>query len=176
MALSPELKDAVTHIQSHAEGMRAVLTLADAIGNVQALEQLAAEAESRKGAATGELDGILAKITESKADLSKARDDIAAAKKQASEIVAKARDEASGIRVDAEAAGRKSADGILATAQKDKADTLASINVLKADLADVNAAITAAEADLANLKAEARETIKRADEARAYLANLAKTQ
>ena len=48
MSLDLEVKTAVQYLRDHAQGMRAVLTVADAIDDIAKLEQLAQEASNRK--------------------------------------------------------------------------------------------------------------------------------
>lgn len=106
--LSPELQDAVNHIQSHAHQLRAIITIADAVTSIKALEQAANEAENRKASieewtrkAEANRQSVLTAIDAANADLDQTRKAIAEAKAKAHEdaVKAKAKAEAEAQRI-----------------------------------------------------------------------------
>lgn len=173
MALSPALKDAVNNVRSQAEKMQAIITIADELDKIGGLEQAAAEAEGRKVTAEADLKDVKAKIEVEQANLAGATKKVADAKDKAAKII----DDANAEAADIVAQARQ--DAATATA-KGKADADAALDKIKAQataatgkLADINAAIDEATKKLEATRAEEAEVMKRAAEAKAYLAKLA---
>lgn len=174
--LSPDLKDAVNHLQSHAQGLKAVITVADAIGSIEALEQLAAEAVNRKEAADAALARAQASLISVEASLQDVRQSAEALKKNADDAVTSAVRKSDDLVRDAE----KKAAGIIdqaiadttarvAAAIKQRSEELAVLDgevlTLTEQKATLAAAIEAQTATLADLE-------DRAEKARKYLSRL----
>ncbi len=178
MSLSPDLKDAVNHLQSHAQGLKAVIAVADAISNIAALEQLAAEAVNRKDAADAALAKAKAALVAAEADLQDAKQAAEKVKKASTDNAAKSATKADDLVRDAE----KKAAGIInqaiadstarvATAIKDRSDELAGI---EANLAAGKADREALDADIIVKSGEVADLESRAAKARKYLDKLTK--
>lgn len=172
MALSPELKDAVNHVQSHAEGMRAVLTIADEIDKIGTLETLATEAERRKAAADADVSAVQGHLKEVEAKADKAKADITKAKEQAKQIVADANEKAAGIIAKAQADASNRASEILTEVQSRKDVVLKEIEDEIERLEGIKADVSVETDKLRGLRSESAEVTQRADEAKAYLSKL----
>ena len=177
MALSPEVKDAANHIQSHADGLRAIITLAEFVADTTALEQLAAETESRRASAASDLEAVTAELTKAKASVDRAKDAAKAAeadvKVEVEKLIAKAKDDAAAIETKANASATRIISDANATAAQAKVVADGEVQAAKAALSLVNADIAAAKDTLAETEAQTQALIAKADEARAYLAKLA---
>lgn len=173
MALSPEIKDAANHIQSHAQGLEAIITLAAFVVDISTLEQLATEAENRKATAQAELDAAKAETDKAKDAAAKAKEKIKEAEDRAAEIVGNAHAEAGNIIGKANGDAKATAAKAEAAAAQRKVEADGEVQAAKAALALVNADIATARETLAELEAQTAEVTKRADDARAYLAKLA---
>lgn len=173
MALSSELRDAVNQISSHAHQLRAILTIADAVHDIEALEREAAEAENRTAAAKVALTSVEADTAETVKALAKAKAGIDEANARAKSIVAQATGEGDEIKRRAEveadsiiASARAGIDGKIATASKELEALKAEIAKLSAQKAELDSLIEAGVV-------LAHELENRADKARKYLAGLA---
>ena len=173
MALTSELKDAANHILSHAQGIEATLVLARAVEKTNLIEQAATEADRRATAAKSAKAAAEKGLAEVEASIGKAKDQLAEiralgrqakadADKQASEIVAKAKADATAEQ-----------DSIRAGAQKGLDDLRRQAAGAQADLDAVKAEIVVQQNKLKAVKAEQAAVVKSADEARAYLKSLA---
>lgn len=173
MSLDPKLKDAVNHLQSHAQQMQAVLDVAEAIQSIDDLERMATEAENRKGAATFNLDEIADRVKGKQAELDKAVAGIDEAKDTAKKITADARAEAKKITAKAEA----EAEGIIASA-KTKADVdiergRVAVDEASSELSGIRSKVEQARRDLDGMKAEQAAAEAKRDEAKEFLRNIA---
>jgi hypothetical protein len=169
MPLDPKLKDSVAYLQDHAHGMRAVLDLADAIGDISVLETAANEAEGRRKAALNDLDTEIHKRNATIDDLQQA---VALNTAAAESILSDAKEQAAGIIDKARADALKEVNRVKAAADAD----LAGVNK---QLDDAKAALGDARRDLATVSAERDQAIidrdaAQADEAkaRAFIASL----
>lgn len=174
MLLSPELLDAVNHVQSHAHQMRAIIAIADAVMSIKALEQAANEAENRKAAvektardAEAAHKSVLIAIEAANADLAQTRKAITAAESKATE----AADE---IKAKAQTEAGRIIDEARAGIAKAVADEQAKLDWLRAEVRTHTAALTAGGDERRKLEAEVADLEARADKARAYLAKLTK--
>jgi cell division septum initiation protein DivIVA len=176
MALSPEVKDAVNHIQSHAEGMRAVITLADYVEDVKLLEQNAAEAEGRVKAAEDAEAKLKARIDKATQKAVDAEAAIVADRTAAQEALKKAQSDAADLVAKARADG----DNIVSRAQSDarrvlddaKAERQAVIDGIDADIAAKREDQAAEAAKLKELRAETADLEGRVRRAKEYIASL----
>lgn len=169
MALSPELKDATNHIASHAQGLRAVLTIVDEIERIGGLEQLAAEAESRRDAAlneAGELDRQIAGLRRAADEATAKLDGV---NNQAAAIIADAEAKAGEIV----AGGTVEAEAILEEGRKRLGEIDAEVAARRASLATIDKEIDDAQGKVKALEDEAADVLRRAEEARNYLKTLA---
>jgi chromosome segregation ATPase len=173
MALSPEIKDAINNIESHAAQLQAVLTLADYVKDIGSLEQAASEAENRKTAAQKELDAAKAETEKAKAATLKQVERLQQQEAEAEAVVAKAKEDAEAIAAQANRDAKGITDKARTDADRIKADADAEVQQAKAALSLVKADVAAEQERLADLTAQCEAVIKKADEARAYLANLA---
>lgn len=174
MALDPGLKDAVNYLKSHAHQMQAIIAVANAVTSVATLETLAGEAETRKVAAEAALadyDGQVKKASALLGDLAAKAEE---ARVEAKKLVDDAKAKAAGIIAKASSDGTARGETAEAEARARLGTIEASIETARQDLAIVNDEITAARSVLASTKADTADLVKRADEARAYLASLAK--
>lgn len=172
MALDPKLKDAVSHLQSHAQGMQAVLDVAAAIGDIGTLEQLATEAENRKAAAYVDVDTVNGLLAQAKADLAGTQGAIDDAKSQAVQIIADARNHAAGIVSDAQDAAKNAAADVANTAAGALATVQGQVAKARDTLAAVNSDTDLAKANLDSVSAETLDLEARAQKARDYLSSL----
>lgn len=150
MSLTPELRDAVNHIRSHAEGMRAVLTLADAVGEIEKLEAAANEAEVRKSSASKSADESAGRLADLERRVAEQHTALIEAQSKASSIIAKATAAAADIEKTAQA----EADAIIAKATAGIDDQVVAA---KAALADLDAMIAGRQSALASLDATIAE-------------------
>ncbi len=174
MLLSPELLDAVNHVQSHAHQMRAIIAIADAVTSIKALEQAANEAENRKAAvekttldAEATHKSVLIAIEAANADLDQTHKAVADAKKKATaaadEALAKANAEAQGI-----------IDAARASVTKAIADEQEKLQKVQAMTSTAEEALDTKAATLKDLEAQVVDLEARAERARKYLAKLTK--
>lgn len=176
MPLSPEVRDAVNHVKSHAQQLRAILTLADAVDDVAKLEALAGEADARRvkaEKAAERADNHHDKMVEKSSELAK---EVAAAEKAVGEAQKQVRDILSQAEIDAN--NTKSAAAIEAKALIDAAQ-------VKVDemLAGQDEQIAAKQADIDTLDAaikvktsEADDLDKRVAKAKNYLDRVASVE
>ena len=172
MLLSPELREAVNHIQSHAAGLRAIITIADAVTSIEALEQAANEAENRRAVVekkTSEAEGSL-KATE--INLESALSDLAQTRKAIAAAKAKAHDDAAAVKATAEAQAQGIIDRARASVSKAVEDEQAKLTKVQAELTDTQATLDARTADRMALEAQVTDLEARAERARKYLAKL----
>lgn len=174
MLLSPELLDAVNHVQSHAHQMRAIIAIADAVTSIKALEQAANEAENRKAGieewtreAEANRQSVLAAIDAANVDLDQARKAIAEAKAKAHEDAVKA-------KAKAEAEVQSIIEEARAGISKAVADEQAKLDGLRAEVTTHTAALVAGGEERRNLEAEVTDLEARAAKARNYLDKLTK--
>lgn len=174
MLLSPELREAVNHIQSHAAGLRAVLTIADAVTSIEALEQAANEAENRRQAvekktseAQGSFKAMEINLEAANADLAQTRKAIAEAKKKAAEAANEAL-----AKADADAQGIL--DKARASVSKAVEDEQAKLQKVQAELAVIDGFLEARTAERIALEETVTDLEARADRAKKYLAKLTK--
>jgi hypothetical protein len=169
MALDPKLKDSVAFLRDHAHGMRAVLDLADAIGDISVLENAASEAERRRAAALDDLD---TEIHKRNATLANLEATILSTKATAEGLIDDAKEQAAGIIDAARADALKEANRVKAAADADLAGVTKQLDEAKAALGDVRRELAAvsAERDQAVVDRDAAK----ADEAkaRAFIASL----
>lgn len=172
--LSPELREAVNQIQSHAHQLRAIITIADAVTSIEALEQAANEAENRKAAvektardAEAAHKSVLIAIDAANADLAQTRKASVAAKSKATE----AADE---IKAKAQAESVRILDEARAGIAKAVADEQAKLDALSSVVRTHGDAIEALQETRRELEAEVADLEARADKARKYIAKLTK--
>lgn len=174
--LSPELQDAVNHIQSHAHQLRAIITIADAVTSIKALEQAANEAENRKAGieewtrkAEADRQSVLAAIHAANVDLDQARKAIAEAKAKAHEDAVKA-------KAKAEAEAQSIIEEARAGISKAVADEQAKLDMLRAEVTNAKQALGVVVADRIILEEQVADLEARAEKAREYLAKLTREE
>lgn len=177
MSLSPNLKQAVEYLQSHAHGMRAVLDVADAVTDVSSLEQAAQEAVNARDAAQADHAKIEKKIEAAKHRLKDAEDQNVADRTAAQAALAEAQSSARTIIATAEHTAANiiteangKAEQLIADADKRRQGVISGMDVeiaaRKADAATLDAAIEVKRGEVADLEG-------RMERARKYLARLA---
>jgi cell division septum initiation protein DivIVA len=176
MPLSPEIKDAVNHIQSHAEGMRAVITLADYVDDVKLLEQSAAEAEGRVSAAEDAEAKLKARIDKATQKAVDAEAAIVADRTAAQDALKKAHDDAAEIVAKGKADAQRVLSNAQATASKELADAKAErqavIDGIDADISAKRDEQMAESEKLKELRAETADLESRVRKAKEYIASL----
>lgn len=176
MLLSPELLDAVNHVQSHAHQMRAIIAIADAVTSIKALEQAANEAENRKAAvekttldAESTHKSVLIAIEAANAGLDQTRKAITEARAKASE----AADE---IKAKAQAEAGRILDEARAGISKAIADEQSKLDGLRAEVANTQKLLDAEVENRQILEEQVADLESRAEKARKYLAKLTKDE
>lgn len=166
------LADAANHIRTHAQFYRAVLTVADRLGDVDKISGHLAETEKTLAAKRSDLAGVSSDIDAAHQRLDDANGEIEDAKSTAAEILAKAKADAQKLidqgKGDAEAA----ANAVANTAAKSLADVQAKIEAARGDLDTVNSQISDKRKALADLEAAATDAESRAQKARDFIASL----
>lgn len=173
MPISQEAKEATNHLLSHAQQMRAVITIAEELDRVGGLEAFAAEAEGRKKTADAELEKADGRLDEAKAKLDAIGVEAAAARDKARSIIDDARTEAESIKAKARTEGEAKAAKIVEAGEANLTKAHAAELVSLDRLAGINAEIATATDHLKSIRAETAGVQAKADEARAYLAKLA---
>lgn len=172
--LSPEVKDAAAYLQDHAHHLRAVLAIADAVKDIDALDAAAREAQTRKTNAEREMNTALGELEKKRQAIATADTQAANREKRADKHIADA--EAQAATTIAEA--KRQAERIVATAKQEgqgiKAEAEKEAAAKRDEIATLDAEIATRRTALKQVQQETAATTKKADEARAYLAGLAK--
>lgn len=166
------LTDAANYIQSHAQGYRAVLAIADRISDVTKIDAQLAETERTLASKRSELDALNTQIDDAHAKLEDANGSIDDAKQTAVEIIAKANADGRGIIAKAEGDAKSAADVVAQKASGNLAVLQGKVDAAQVDLDTVNADMASAKDTLAGLLAEADAAEARAKAARDYIAGL----
>lgn len=169
MAIDPKLKDAINHIQSHAQNLRAILTVADAVKAVEDIERMAGEEDVRLANTRALIVQKLAELEQVKADLRAALNDVEQANLKAKTTIADAREEAKKIK--AKAVEDAKADVVKAIAAADvelkaKADKLGELDTA---IGARQAEVEALDVSIADKTTEVKALEKRVALAKAYL-------
>jgi chromosome segregation ATPase len=161
------LNDAVAALKAHARQLEAVQTIAAAISDVAAIDQLTDEAEQRRVARQAEVDAAAARVGEMEAKLKDAQDKVLSANARANSIIEDAKQKAVSIlekaNADAVMAGEQAAATARAEAAKWAAEAAAAMTEAAANRKAAEesfATLAARKAELAAIEdriAKARE-------------------
>jgi hypothetical protein len=167
-----DTKQAAAFILSHAQGYKAVLTIAEKIDQLGKWDQIEAEAKGRLDASNQLLAQVVSD-TEAKAKefarLNASLDDVRA---QAASIIADAKGEAKNIVAAAQADAQSAASAVAAAAEADLGALRKQTADAKDELGVINVDIAKARTTLSDLNAAAVEAQDREKKARDFIASL----
>jgi chromosome segregation ATPase len=172
--LSQELREAVTHIQSHAHQLRAIITIADAVTSIETLEQAANEAENRRAAVETKTSEAESKLKSAEINLEAANADLAQTRKAIAEAKKKAAEAANEALAKADADAQGILDKARASVSKAVEDEQAKLTQVQAELAVIDGFLEARTAERIALEETVTDLEARADRAKKYLAKLTK--
>lgn len=154
-----DLNEALETLRTHARGYRAIIKLADALGDLASVEQAVGEANARLEAMRGEVADAEARAAARREELDVAvasqEANLAAARAQSEGIVQAAIDSAGNLKRDTAAkidAMLRDAQGRVDALALREAELNASVALTEEKLADTEARLATAEAALADMR------------------------
>jgi hypothetical protein len=164
------LNDAVAALKAHARQLEAVKTIAAAISDVSAIDQLTDEAEQRRVARQAEVDAAHARLVDIEGALTAAQEKVLASNAKAVAIIEDAKLKAVSIVEKAKADAVAAADKAGASARADAEKWGAAANEASRNAGAILNSIDEANGVLSAKKAELADIEDRIGKARALLA------
>lgn len=171
--IDTDLKQAAAYIVQHAHEMRAILTIAEKIGDGDKLTQMIAEGQSRLDAVNALLETSTKQVEAKAAEFAELQAKGVAAEQEALDRLARADADAAATRGKAETDAAAVIDHAQQQAASIIAETRRQNEDAEAQLANTRARLAEAQTALNALRVEADAAQQRIDDARATLRKMA---